>query len=173
MEANQATSKGSRTVVLVLRLLTFVFLLTSLIILATNTATVETTDGDAKIKFQDVIAFRYMIATIVIGFAYNLLQTTISIYSIVTGNRLLSGDAGYLFDFYGDKVVSYLLATGAAAGLGVAKELHPFFKDILELPLNKFFAMAYASGSLLLLGFITTAISSVFSSYALPKKVQN
>jgi hypothetical protein len=45
-----------------------------------------------------------MISTIVIGFAYNLLQMALSIFTVVSGNRILNGDGGYKFDFYGDKV---------------------------------------------------------------------
>jgi len=45
-----------------------------------------------------------MISTIIIGFAYNLLQMAFSIFTVVSGNRVLSGDGGYLFDFFGDKV---------------------------------------------------------------------
>ncbi|KAJ7975814.1 CASP-like protein [Quillaja saponaria] len=173
METSEATNtRGSRTVVLILRFLTFVFLFSSLIVLATNTATVQFQDGtQAKFKFQDVYTLRYMLATIVIGFAYNLLQMAMSIYHVIKGNHLLSGDAAYLFDFYADKVISYLLATGAAAGLGVSKDIHPILKEIVGLPLDSFFAKTNASASLLLLGFVTTAIASVFSSYSLPKKV--
>lgn len=45
-----------------------------------------------------------MLATIIIGFAYNLLQMAFSIFTVVSGNRVLSGDGGYLFDFFADKV---------------------------------------------------------------------
>lgn len=45
-----------------------------------------------------------MMATIVIGFAYNLLQMALSIFTVVSGNRILNGNVGYLFDFFGDKV---------------------------------------------------------------------
>jgi len=45
-----------------------------------------------------------MISTIIIGFAYNLLQMAFSMFTVVSGNRVLSGDGGYLFDFFGDKV---------------------------------------------------------------------
>jgi len=45
-----------------------------------------------------------MISTIIIGFAYNLLQMAFSIFTVVSGNGVLSGDGGRLFDFFGDKV---------------------------------------------------------------------
>lgn len=165
------TSSASRIVTLLLKVLNFVLLLISLIVLATNTATVYTEVQTLKIRFNDVYAYRYMFATNVIGFAYTLLQIAFSIFHIIMGKSLISGDGGVLLDFYGDKVLSYLLATGAAAGFGVTKDLKAAF-DAFGLAVDKsFYEKAYASASLLLLAFVSTAILSVISSYALPKKV--
>ncbi|CAJ2669434.1 unnamed protein product [Trifolium pratense] len=158
-----SSSTVSRTVLLILRVLTFAFLLIAFIIL------VLTKDDDADIKFKDIHAYRYMISTIVIGFAYNSLQIALSIFSVVSGNRILNGDGGYKFDFYGDKIISYFLLSGSAAGFGATEDLHRIFKAAEE-PLNSFFGKANASGSLLLFGFIATAIASIFTSFALPKK---
>ncbi|KAJ6983151.1 hypothetical protein NC653_026077 [Populus alba x Populus x berolinensis] len=72
------------------------------------------------------------------------------------------------FCFVFGQVVSYILATGAAAAFGATKDMKPIFAGLGG---DKFFNKGYASASLLLLGFVCTAISSVFSSYALPKKV--
>ncbi|XP_045797321.1 CASP-like protein 4D1 [Trifolium pratense] len=158
-----SNSTVSRTILLLLRVLTFVFLLIALILI------VLTKDDDAEIKFKDIHAYRYMISTIVIGFAYNLLQMALSIFSVVSGNRILNGDGGYKFDFYGDKIISYFLLSGSAAGFGASEDLHRVFKAA-ELPLNSFFGKANASSSLLLFGFIATAIASIFTSFALPKR---
>ncbi|WJX81093.1 hypothetical protein P8452_64016 [Trifolium repens] len=158
-----SSSTVSKTVLLLLRVLTFVFLLTALILIAL------TKDDDVEIKFKDIHAYRYMISTIVIGFAYNLLQMALSIFTVVSGNRILNGDGGYKFDFYGDKVTSYFLLSGSAAGFGASEDLHRVFKAA-NLPLNSFFGKANASASLLLFGFIATAIASIFTSFALPKR---
>ncbi|CAI8612045.1 unnamed protein product [Vicia faba] len=164
-----SSSTVSRTVVLVLRVLTFVFLLIALIVIVLTKETSEDSDGESEIKFNDIHAYRYMISTIVIGFAFNLLQIALSIFTLVSGSRVLNGDGGYLFDFFGDKIMSYFLLSGSAAGFGASEDLHRFFKAA-ELPLNSFFGKANASASLLLFGFITTAIASIFTSFALPKK---
>ncbi|XP_058739380.1 CASP-like protein 4D1 [Vicia villosa] len=164
-----SSSTVSRTVVLVLRVLTFVFLLIALIVLVLTNETSETDDGETEIKFKDIHAYRYMISTIVIGFAYNLLQMALSIFTLVSGSRVLNGNGGYMFDFFGDKIMSYFLLSGSAAGFGASEDLHRFFKAA-ELPLNSFFGKANASASLLLFGFITTAIASIFTSLALSKK---
>ncbi|KAG5051273.1 CASP-like protein 4D1 [Glycine soja] len=157
-----SSSTGSRTVLLLLRVLTFVFLLIALILIAI----VKQTDDETgvEIKFNDIYAYRYMISTIIIGFAYNLLQMAFSIFTVVSGNRVLSGDGGYLFDFFGDKIISYLLISGSAAGFGVTVELGR------GVPSNSFMDKANASASLLLIAFLFTAVASTFTSFALPKK---
>lgn len=88
---------------LVVRVLTFICLLISLIILTTNTASVFINFNEFKLRFQDVKAYRYMLATIVIGIAYTLLQTAFTIYEATRENRI-GGSSFLLFDFYGDKV---------------------------------------------------------------------
>jgi hypothetical protein len=65
--------------------------------------------------------------------------------------------------------VSFLLATGSAAGLGATKELKKV--EWTKFKLDGFFNMIYASATLLFLAFLCTAILSILSSYALPKKV--
>ncbi|AES78114.1 putative casparian strip membrane protein [Medicago truncatula] len=166
-----SSSTVSRIVLLLLRVLTFVFLLIALIVIVLTKETLETSFGESEIKFNDIHAFRYMISTIVIGFAYNLLQMALSIFTVVSGNRVLSGDGGYMFDFFGDKIISYFLLSGSAAGFGASEDLHRIFKAG-ELPLNSFFGKANASTSLLLLGFLTTAIASIFTSFALPRRAK-
>ncbi|CAK7325682.1 unnamed protein product [Dovyalis caffra] len=161
-------STASRMIALFLRVLTFGFLIVSLVILTTNTATLEVGMAEVKVRFKDIYAYRYMLASVAFGLAYTLLQTAFTLRNMVTGNSLTSGDGNLVFDFYGDKVISYVLATGAAAGFGATKDMKPLFAGA---GVDKFFNKGYASASLLLLGFVCTAILSVFSSYALPKKV--
>ncbi|XP_059669189.1 CASP-like protein 4D1 [Cornus florida] len=149
-----------------LRVVTFISLMISLIILTTNTATLYINLENIKLRFNDVYAYRYMLATIVFGIAYTLLQTAFTIFQVSMGKRL-GGDGLYQFDFFGDKVMSYILATGAAAGFGVTIDLKPFF---LGSSINHFFNKASVAASLLLIVFLFTAVSSVFLSIALPKK---
>ncbi|KAL7253143.1 hypothetical protein ACSBR1_007631 [Camellia fascicularis] len=158
----------SPAVTLLLRVLTFVFLLISLIILTTNTATLSISFSTFKIRFNDVYAYRYMLATIVIGIAYTLLQTVFTIYQLSTGNRL-GGDRLFQFDFYADKVMSYILATGAAAGFGATIDLKSVFEGTSS-SFDQFFNKGKAAASLLLLGFLCAAVLSIFSSLALPKR---
>lgn len=66
------------------------------------------------------------------------------------------------------QAISYLLATGAAAGFGLAVDLNRLPGN--DLPSKKFLDKANASASLLLIGFLFSATSSVFSSLSLPKR---
>ncbi|XP_062087318.1 CASP-like protein 4D1 [Humulus lupulus] len=155
-----AKSAASKIASLVLRILTIVLLLISLVVLSTNSKTVETDLGVAQIRFKDILAYRYVLFTIVIGVAYSLLQLVFTIFEVIR-----SSEGNLVFDFYGDKIISYVLATGAGSGFGVTNDM----KQLYEL--GNFFEKSYASISLLFLGFICTAVLSVLSSYALPKPV--
>ncbi|KAJ6325258.1 hypothetical protein OIU76_012357 [Salix suchowensis] len=161
-------SMAPRMTALILRVLTFAFLVASLAILTTNTSTLEIGDEVFKIRFKDVYSYRYMLAAIVFGIAYTVLQVAFTLNHIVKRNAQTSSDGNPVFDFYGDKVVSYILATGAAAAIGATKDMKPL---LTALGVNSFLNKGYASASLLLLGFVCTAMLSVLSSYALPKKV--
>ncbi|XP_050945631.1 CASP-like protein 4D1 isoform X2 [Cucumis melo] len=93
MEAKMATKIAS----FVLRVLTFVFLLVSIIVLGTNSKTI----GNDEVHFHNVNSYRYAMATIIIGGAFNLLQIALALYRLVTKT-----DGSILFDFYGDKVAN-------------------------------------------------------------------
>ncbi|PHT80901.1 CASP-like protein 4D1 [Capsicum annuum] len=152
---------------LIVRILTLICLLISFIVIATNNQTVSTVAGDVKIKFKDFYAYRYLIATVIIGMAYTLLQIAFSISLLTTGNRI-GGEGFLLFDFYGDKFISYFLVTGAAASFGMTQDLKQ-----LEGSDNysKFLNTSNAAASLCLIGFFFAVASSIFSSYNLPKRI--
>ncbi|KAK0592368.1 hypothetical protein LWI29_017934 [Acer saccharum] len=163
-------SMALRTALLFLRFFTIAALFASIIVLTTNSAYLEIASVELKLHFKDIYAYRYMLATIVMGMAYTLLQIIFTLYYISTGNRIITGDGSFTFDFFGDKIVSYLLATGAAAGFGATKDMKSVFQGVLG-DTDKFFNKGYASASLLLIAFVCTAMLSVFSSYALPKRI--
>nr|GMD02014.1 CASP-like protein PIMP1 [Ipomoea batatas] len=171
----------SPVAVLIVRILTLIFLLASLILITTNTVTLPDFGGvKIKLKFHNFTAYRYLAATLILGLAYTLLQTAFAISQACTGNRI-GGERFSEFVFFGDKVVSYLLATGAAASLTITQELkkqnymnkhketvmnNTYFEDDMDKFANK----ASVAARLCLIGFFFAATSSVFSSYALPKR---
>lgn len=72
---------------------------------------------------------------------------------------------------YLGQVVSTIIATGAVAGFAMTGELQrDIGKDWSEY-YNKYFRMSYAADGLAFLGFVCAFISSVVSSYALPKRI--
>ncbi|KAG8390878.1 hypothetical protein BUALT_Bualt01G0129400 [Buddleja alternifolia] len=124
--------------------------------------------SEVRVRFKDFKAFRYQCATTVIGLAYTVLQTAFTIFLVTTGNRL-GGEGIVYIDFYGDKLVSYLLATGAAASFGMTQDLDSIL-DAIGLGISHFINTTNAAASLCLIGCVFTAVSSIFSSFALPKR---
>nr|XP_033509302.1 CASP-like protein PIMP1 [Nicotiana tomentosiformis] len=108
-----------------------------------------------------------MISADVIGMAYTLLLAVLTISHLVKSGSPIGSGLAY-FEFYGDKVISFILATGAAAGLGLSVDFNRFLdtgKDI-----QNFINMANAAASLLLLGSVCSTISSFISSLNLPRR---
>ncbi|GAA0155648.1 hypothetical protein LIER_13334 [Lithospermum erythrorhizon] len=152
---------------LAVRVLTLICLFISIIILTTNTKTFEFTDYSSyKIKFNDYEAYKYLLATTVIGLVYTLLQTVLSVLQVASGNRL-GGDIRFHIDFFADKIISTLLATGAAASFGMTLELKENFDDY---EMHTFKNKSNAAASLCLIAFVFGAISSTISAYSLPKR---
>ncbi|KAL6311848.1 hypothetical protein AAG906_024442 [Vitis piasezkii] len=166
-----SSSTPSPVISLVLRLLTFISILISLIILTNNSATIVVNSTELKLRFKDVYAYRYMLFALVVGLPYILLQIVFGIYHVSMGKRISSsGESLLQFDFYADKVMSYILATGTGAAFGATLDLKEVFSE-LGSNYNKFFNKGSAAASFILFAFLFTAVSSVFSSLALPKKL--
>ncbi|KZV24698.1 hypothetical protein F511_11277 [Dorcoceras hygrometricum] len=151
-------------VALAIRSVTFVLILVSVILMATNKI------ADA-VKFSDFYAYRYMLAAGVIGMAYTLLQAALTLLYVITGNKI-GGDGLSIVDFFGDKIVSYLLGTGAAACFGLTvdlKRINDQGSD-LDSDTDHFLNKANAAAAILFIGFIFSAMSSIFSCLSLPKR---
>ncbi|KAI4384480.1 hypothetical protein MLD38_002630 [Melastoma candidum] len=160
---------ASRVATVLVRATVLVSLVLSMAILTTDTTTIQVgINFLVEVKFLDVYSYRYMLGTTVIGAAYMLLQIANTIYRIYKSNQSDSSDRGLLFDFFGDKMVSYFLATGMAAGFGATKDLKATFEGSGS-NVDKFFDRGYAAASLLLFSFISTALLSIISSFSLPK----
>uniref|UniRef100_A0A7N0UCL6 CASP-like protein n=1 Tax=Kalanchoe fedtschenkoi TaxID=63787 RepID=A0A7N0UCL6_KALFE len=164
----RSSSSGILLTKLVLRALTIALTFIALLVLTTNTLTViylgdYGTLTPMKVKFNDVISYRYMLFTILLGLLYSLLQTALTAFHLSSGKRI-SNILVYL-DFFGDIVLLYALATGAAAGFAISIDLGEHLKDY-----EKFLAKGNASASMLLLGSICSVVSLVFSSFGLEQR---
>ncbi|XP_062154566.1 CASP-like protein 4D1 [Alnus glutinosa] len=168
-----ALSASPAKVTLSLRGLSMVFLLASITLLFISDNSVPEYNGVRFLGYKDFSSYKYMLGAAVIGMGYNLLQIiSFAIFRILMKK---DSDVYCLIEFYGDKAVSFLLATGSAAGFGATKELKKEKWTTVNqdkvINLDGFFNMIYASATLLFLAFLCTAIMSILSSYALPKKV--
>ncbi|XP_030442060.1 CASP-like protein 4D1 [Syzygium oleosum] len=131
-----------------------------------------------KTTFKDVITYRYVLSTALIGAAYLLVQLPFAIYHACTEKRIFRNGCLPEFDFYGDKLISLILATGVGAGFAISFELKKFIRDFFDvlltfdIPLDdddkskaiKFLNRGIISTGLLALGLVCMVIVSVLSS---------
>ncbi|KAJ9141602.1 hypothetical protein P3X46_032114 [Hevea brasiliensis] len=170
---------------LALRILTLSALVACVVVFIINSVSVKVVIEDltinnepTKITVRDFIAYRFVISTAIIGTAYTILQLPFALNYACTGKRMMRNECLPEFDFYGDKVISFLLATGAGAGFAVSFELKSILKDLftaIEDPTipeiqeskasyNRFLNRGIIATAVLSLGFLCTAIISVLSS---------
>ncbi|XP_050387434.1 CASP-like protein 4D1 [Argentina anserina] len=150
-----------------LRILTTIFLFLSLIILITKVNANGPSDDDT-VHFYDLVGYRYMTATIVLGGAYSIWQTMTAVIRLKKGY-----EGNFELEYYCDKVMSIALATGSVAGFVMTGELQREAYKVnneTEHYHHKFFKMGYAADGFLFLGFICALILSELSSYALPRR---
>ncbi|CAI0472825.1 unnamed protein product [Linum tenue] len=179
-------SQRQWTVVLVLRLSTLFILVASVLVLVFNTVKVPfdvrnlslNEFNPTKLTFKDLIAFKYLLAVAIIGAVYTIVQLPLAIYHVATGKRLSRKECMPEFDFYGDKLVSYLLATAVGAGFLVCADLKVNLDKMLKTledantaglgdsreNYDKFFNMGFLATTLLFLAFVCMAVVSVLSS---------
>ncbi|KDP38185.1 hypothetical protein JCGZ_04828 [Jatropha curcas] len=123
------------TFFLVLRLLTLGALVASIVVLVTNQFT--SLDG-TKTSFKDVSTYRFVLATTCGGCLYAVIQIPFAVYYAYKGKRLFKSDFLPNFDFYGDKIVAFVLASGVGAGFMITFELKKTvdasFEGLLNLP---------------------------------------
>ncbi|KAK1416314.1 hypothetical protein QVD17_32103 [Tagetes erecta] len=167
-----------------LRVATWLCLLVSLIVLASDTSSIKGVYTNVKIGFDDIYAYRYMMSAIVIGFAYICVQVPLEIYQLAMKKSLTTSNLLCKIIFYGDKLLLSLLATGVGAAFGVTLDLKKNLDqldDFLESigqqlisqtrsKLDNFFNLAYVSAGFLLIAFLCSVASSILSSLALLKK---
>ncbi|CAA2941843.1 CASP 4D1 [Olea europaea subsp. europaea] len=163
-------SQSVRNSVLVLRIFALLLLAASVALMVINNFTIS--DG-TKTKFSDLIAYRYVLATALAGVAYTLIQIPFAIYNVVNEKRLLRNGFLQEFDFYGDKIIAFLLATGVGVGFGVSCEIQRLIKqsgageDEETMKTNKFLDKGNISSGLLLGGFVCMAVLCILSSIRL------
>ncbi|CAL5427730.1 unnamed protein product [Camellia sinensis] len=167
-------------ITVVARIVTLISLVISLAIMRSNRPTL----GVYFIDYKKIGSYegwiisngRYMLVSIIVGIAYNLLQTPFAAYYAIRGKRIINNTKFLLFEFYGDKVVLCILATAVGAALGVSTDIKRLSDRDKGIPndvrskYDEFYSMAFVSAGFLFVGFITSGISSITSSFAVTKE---
>ncbi|XP_038725545.1 CASP-like protein 4D1 [Tripterygium wilfordii] len=124
-------SKATAYSVLVLRLLTLLASIACMVVIVTDKITFGEVTADST--FKALNAYRYLLSVAVIASTYSLLQFPFTVYYASKEKRLIHGQFLPEFDFYGDQVISLLLATGVGAGFAVSCEYKKFLDALYEL----------------------------------------
>ncbi|XAR66289.1 hypothetical protein NMG60_11012468 [Bertholletia excelsa] len=85
-------------VTVLLRILTLIFLLPSLVILTTNTSSFTISFTELKIRFHDVHSYVHACCYILVGVAYTLLQIVFNVCRM-SARQLLGGNSLSMFDY--------------------------------------------------------------------------
>ncbi|XP_054789658.1 CASP-like protein 4D1 [Prosopis cineraria] len=179
-------SQGIANSMLVLRIIALAASVATIPLVITNNVKFDDLlDGielELTLKFQYIMAFRYVLAVAAISAMYGIIQLPFAVYYAVKQKRLIRNGCLPDFDFIGDKVISLLLATAIGAGIAVSYESKRGlqnskrrFEENLLIPntdliltlikhLNKFFDRGIIASSILALACLCLAIVSVISS---------
>ncbi|KAK9106630.1 hypothetical protein Syun_022641 [Stephania yunnanensis] len=166
---------------LVFRILSVGFLLVSAIVLGGNSLKISLNSILITASAKTIHAYKFGVVLSAFGILYGFLQLPFSIYQLCTAKHLI----GFLhFTVYADKVMSYVLITGAAAVYGLTIDTKKFIDSLddvfvqsgssdlndIRSKYDTFSKRANAGATLLLIGFLCVTISSILSSLYLAKK---
>ncbi|XP_015068938.1 CASP-like protein 4D1 [Solanum pennellii] len=160
--------------IVVLRILTLSACAAAGVLIVTNNFKL---DGD-KTKFSDIKGYRYVLAAAAGGVLYSLIQLPFALYQAVKEKRLINGQFLPMFDFYGDKVIAFFLASGVGVGFGVSIELKLLIDQLVDGleslgasgldefgdKNKKFVDRGSIASGVLLVGFVTMAILTILTS---------
>ncbi|KAF3642258.1 putative protein NRDE2 -like protein [Capsicum annuum] len=147
-----ASSRAIINSILALRILILLLCAASLAIIV-----ITMLRGSIKSEFRGIKSYRYVVAAASGGILYSLIQLPFAMYYAIKEKRLIRGKFLPTFDFYGDKVIAFLLASGVGLGFGVSFE----FKDIKS---GETIERGYIASGLLMGGFITMALLTILTS---------
>ncbi|XP_009604861.2 CASP-like protein PIMP1 [Nicotiana tomentosiformis] len=149
------------------RVITLVCLLVSWAVLQTSAVTLK--DGD-KLNYDHYRSYSYTLFAVIAGVVYSILHIPFAIYFLITKKRLISHKVFRVIEFYCDKIILCLLATGAAAMLGATMDLLRIRYENDNSKKHDFLNLMFIPPAFLLAGFVGSGISSVLSSFSLHKE---
>ncbi|CAK7324849.1 unnamed protein product [Dovyalis caffra] len=171
-------SKAIAISTLLLRIFTLLALAACVVLLVTNYFRDAVFGDGSKVTFKNLTTYRFVLSAAVIGAAYTLLQLPFALYYVFKEKRLIKGDLLLEFDFYGDKTIAFLVASGVGAGFAVSVEIKNIFKELFNAfadagfegtddakdLYDKFLNRGMIATGALAFGFVCMAILSVISS---------
>ncbi|XP_059306163.1 CASP-like protein 4D1 [Lycium ferocissimum] len=149
-----ASSRAIINSILALRILTLLLCAASLALIV-----ISMLRGSIKSQFRGIKSYRYVLAAAAGGILYSLIQLPFAMYHAVKEKRLIRGKFLPMFDFYGDKVIAFFLASGVGLGFGVSVEL-----KVQDIERGEIIERGYIASGLLLAGFTTMAILTILTS---------
>ncbi|KAJ4826052.1 hypothetical protein Tsubulata_039489 [Turnera subulata] len=169
---------------LLLRILTLLACVGCMVAFIINTFRDPLFNNGSKATFKDLKTYRFVFSTAAIRAAYSLLQLPPALYLVSTGKRLIRKEWWPELDFYGDEVISLILAMGVGAGFAVSFEVKRLFNNLFgafagagvqeteaaNSAYNNFFDKGIIATAILFLGFVCLAGLSVLSSFNRTKK---
>ncbi|XP_060171210.1 CASP-like protein 4D1 [Lycium barbarum] len=162
--------------ILLLRIITMILCYGTVPLMINNSFELS---GGEKTKYSDIKAYRYVLAAAVGAVAYSFIQLPCAMYYACTGNRLIHGRFLVMLDFYVDKVLTFLMASGVGMGYGVSSELKHFLNGMvdniessgidayeeLRTKSQKFFDKGTLATNPLLAGFSTMVLLTILTSF--------
>ncbi|XP_009610514.1 CASP-like protein 4D1 [Nicotiana tomentosiformis] len=160
---------------LLARVITLAACVISLIVLQNNEITWMYNGMEGgKFNYEGYSSYRYMFGVLVAGIIYTIWHIPFAAYYLVAKKRLVDHQGFRMFEFFGDKIILAVLATGAGAALGATVELSKaHFPDYYSKQMHNFLSVMYAPSALLVAAFVSSGISSVLSSLNLHKSDQD
>nr|XP_009604861.1 CASP-like protein PIMP1 [Nicotiana tomentosiformis] len=134
-----------------------------------QTSAVTLKDGD-KLNYDHYRSYSYTLFAVIAGVVYSILHIPFAIYFLITKKRLISHKVFRVIEFYCDKIILCLLATGAAAMLGATMDLLRIRYENDNSKKHDFLNLMFIPPAFLLAGFVGSGISSVLSSFSLHKE---
>ncbi|XP_028104175.1 CASP-like protein 4D1 [Camellia sinensis] len=172
----QAKASKCPKITVLSRIVTLISLVISLGIMRSNRPIWVGGSAVYFIDYKKIGSYQYMLVSIIVGLAYNLLQTPFAAYYAIRGKRIINNTKFLLFEFYGDKVILSILATAVGAAFGVTTDLKTLsdgnkgISNDVRSKYDEFYSMAFVSAGFLFIGFISSGISSITSSFAVTKE---
>ncbi|KAI9087331.1 hypothetical protein K1719_030651 [Acacia pycnantha] len=103
--------------IFILRILVLIASLISVALVASSHSHVL--GSDIHYHFKNIITLRYVMAVAATSLVYGVVQLPFAACCVLKSKRLIP----HTFEFYADKVMGMLLATGSGAGIAISREL--------------------------------------------------